>query len=101
MGIYCAALLATIMFGGFHNTFFFKLDTLFFRKGCECSLPRKRQNRACGSEDGLVHLKLIVYTADVCTGVSMCMCGWGRTQDLKLAHNPFWWGADWEPLRIR
>lgn len=32
----------------FFTIHFFKLDTLFFRKGCECSLPRKRLREPMG-----------------------------------------------------
>ena len=39
-GVYCTLL--AIMLGIFHNKVFQTGYSLFFRKGCECSLPRKR-----------------------------------------------------------
>lgn len=56
----------------FSSDIFFTLDTLFFRKGCECSLSRKRQNRAGGSGDGLVDVRLC--TQQMCVYACLCVC---------------------------
>lgn len=81
----CCALLATVMVGDFHQTFFSHWRLCFSGKGV-CSLSRKGQDRAGGSGDGLVDLRLC--TQQMCVCMHVCVYVWlGKKEDLKLAHN--------------
>ena len=87
-GVYCTLL--AIMLGIFHNKVFQTGYSLFFRKGCECSLPRKRLSEnpwECewmgGFEAGYLHSSFpggeVVKNLPADAGDAGSIPGWGRS----------------------
>ena len=87
-GVYCTLL--TIMFGIFHNKVFQTGYSLFFRKGCEYSLPRKRLSEnpwECewmgGFETGYLRSSFpggaVVKNLPANAGDAGSIPGWGRS----------------------